>query len=158
MTTRGMIEVYGPRGPYARIYVHYDMYPDGNICQVAKFLSDKHFGGDDDFKTIYGMDNLAAMLVAYLINYYTKIAKRRHKGGKEDLAAGAVYLYPPGVDSDAQYLYQLLPISEDSRDALDAIWVFAKGWDYDLGKFVEFFSGTLRDYAKQFCKAQGNSA
>jgi len=157
MTTRGMIEIYGPRGPYARIYVHYDMYPDGNMCQVAKFLSDKHFGGDDDFKTIYGMDNLAAILVAYLTNYYTEIRKQRLKGDKDDLAAGVVYLYPPGVGSDAQYLYQLLPISEDYRDALDAIWVFAKRWDYDLDKFVEFFSGTLRDYAKQFCKAQGNA-
>ena len=168
MTTRGIIEVYDPRNKLlARIYVHSDMYPDdGMMCEVAKFLKKRYLvnGITDYFKDVNTMDNLAALIVAHLVNWGTNEIKRLHNIKNDDLVAGFVYLYPFDLDvkdTDAEYIYELHPTVDEEAlynntmsykklKALDVIKVIAKRYE---GGPTDFFNGTLRDFAKQYCKA-----
>ena len=176
MTTRGIIEVYNPRNKLlARIYVHSDMYPDdGMMCEVARFLRKRYLvnGISDYFRDINTMDNLAALIVAHLVNWGTNEIKRLHNIKNDDLVAGFVYLYPFDLDvkdTDAEYIYELHPTVDEEAllkvyedfwknmgalsikklKALDVIKVIAKRYE---GEPMEFFNGTLRDFAKQYCK------
>ena len=169
MGTRGMIQVYDSSNKLlANIYVHSDMYPDGMMCEVAKFLRKRFFanGIDDYFKDVNGVDNLAALIVAYLINWSTNEIRRLRRLTnlkKDDLAAGFVYLLPfdLGIENaDVEYAYELRPmmdeealykavVSSKKPKVLDVIKITAKRWD---GKAIDFFDGTLRDFAKQYCK------
>jgi len=181
MSTRGMIQVFDPRNRLlANIYVHGDMYPDdGMMCEVARFLSKRYLvnGITDHFKDVNLMDNLAALIVAYLVNWNTKVIRRFVKAKKNDLAAGFVYLYPFDLDikdTDVEYIYELHPTVDEEAlskvyedfwkgslalpinkaEALDVIKVIAKRYEWWDGKGpTDFFNGTLRDFAKQYCKA-----
>ena len=180
MTTRGMIEVYDPRNKLlARIYVHSDMYPDnGMMCEVARFLRKRYLvnGISDYFRDVNLMDNLAALIVAHLVNWNTKEIRRLRRltnVKKDDLAAGFVYLYPFDLDiedTDVEYIYELRPMMDEEAlskvyedfwknmgalslkkpKALDVIQITAKKLD-EKGP-TDFFNGTLRDFAKQYCK------
>jgi hypothetical protein len=171
MSTRGMIEVYDPSNKLlARIYVHSDMYPDnGMMCEVAKFLRKRYLvnGITDYFRDVNTMNNLAALIVAHLINWGTKEIRRVYNMKRSDLIAGFVYLYPFDLDirdTDIEYLYQLYPmmdeealykaaVSDNKAKALDVIKVIAKRYEWWDGKGpTDFFEGTLRDFAKQYCK------
>jgi hypothetical protein len=177
MGTRGMIEVYDPRNKLlARIYVHSDMYPDnGTMCEVAKFLEKRYLvnGITDYFRDVNTMDNLAALIVAHLINWGTKEIRRLRNMKRSDLIAGFVYLYPFDLDvndTDIEYLYQLYPTMDEEAlskvyedfwrnmgalslkkpKVLDVVKITAKKLD-EKG-LTDFFDGTLRDFAKQYCK------
>ena len=171
MSTRGMIQVFDPKNRLlARIYVHGDMYPDnGMMCEVARFLSDRYLvnGITDHFKDVNLMDNLAALIVAHLVNWNTKVIRRFVKGKRNSLAAGFVYLYPFDLDikdTDVEYIYELHPtmdeealykaaVSDNKAKALDVIQITAKRYEWWDGKGpTDFFEGTLRDFAKQYCK------
>jgi hypothetical protein len=170
MTTRGIIEVFNSHNELlSRIYVHGDMYPEnGVMCEVTRFLSKRYLTNgippDEQFDVINGMDNLAALITAHLIRWYTKIVRRFAKAKRNDLAAGYVYLYPFNwdlKDTDAEYIYELYPTVDEekltypggAREAVDVIKVIAKRYEWWDGKGpTDFFSGTLRDFAKQYCK------
>jgi len=170
MGTRGMIQVYDSSNKLlARIYVHSDMYPDnGMMCEVARFLRKRYLvnGISDYFRDVDGVDNLAALIVAHLINWSTNEIRRLRRLTnlkKDDLAAGFVYLLPfdLGIENaDVEYAYELRPmmdeealykaaVSNKKPKVLDVIKITAKRWD---GKAIDFFDGTLRDFAKQYCK------
>jgi hypothetical protein len=170
MGTRGMIQVFDSSNKLlANIYVHSDMYPDGMMCEVAKFLRKRFFvnGIGGYFKDVDGVNNLAALIVAYLINWSTNEIRRLRRLTnlkKDDLAAGFVYLLPFDLNienADVEYAYELRPmmdeealykaaVSSKKPKVLDVIKITAKKWD---GKGArEFFDGTLRDFAKQYCK------
>ena len=169
MGTRGMIQVFDSSNKLlVNIYVHSDMYPDnGMMCEVAKFLRKRFFvnGIDDDFKDVNGMDNLAALITAHLIRWRTNriIRLRRLTNVKDDLAVGFVYLLPFDANienADVEYAYELRPmidedalhkavVSNKKPKVLDVIRITAKKWD---GKAIDFFDGTLREFAKQYCK------
>jgi hypothetical protein len=180
MTTRGLIEVFNSQNePLSRIYVHGDMYlKNGVMCEVINFLNKRYLVNgippDGYFDAVNGMDNLAALVTAHLISWYTKVIRRFAKVKKNDLAAGFVYLYPFNwdlKDTDIEYLYQLYPMVDvdmltypgGARKTVDVIRVVVKKLekdDFDMQKgdwnkkeFVNIFDGTLRDFAKQYCKA-----
>jgi hypothetical protein len=180
MTTRGIIEVFNSQNELlSRIYVHGDMYPkNGAMCEVINFLNKRYLVNgippDGFFDVINGMDNLAALITAHLIRWYTKIIRRFADVKKNDLAAGYIYLYPFSwdlKDTDIEYLYQLYPMEDEekltyrggARKAVDVVRVTVKRLvkeDFDMQKadwnkkeFVNIFDGPLRDFAKQYCKA-----
>jgi len=179
MTTRGVIEVFNSQNELlSRIYVHGDMYlKNGVMCEVARFLSKRYLVNgippDGYFDVMNGMDNLVALITAHLIRWYTKTIRRFVKAGKNDLAAGFVYLYPFNwdlKDTDIEYLYQLYPMEDEeklvypggARKAVDVIRIIVKKLekdDFDMQKgdwnkkeLVNIFDGTLRDFTKQYCK------
>jgi hypothetical protein len=173
MTTRGIIEVFNSQNELlSRIYVHGDMYPkNGAMCEVINFLNKRYLVNgippDGFFDVMNGMDNLAALVTAHLIRWYTKIIRRFYGVKKNDLAAGYVYLYPFNLDikdTDAEYIYELHPMEDEeklaypggARKVLDVVRVTAKRYEWrnwTAEAHESFFDGPLRDFAKQYCKA-----
>ena len=119
MTTRGLIQIYEKNGDgdkqrlLTNIYVHGDMYPNGVMCDVFKFLSNKTLASGYEpakiFMQVNGMDDLATQIITYLKNGHTTLMKRLgYDGG--DIAAGYVYIYPINVklrDLDVRYIYRI---------------------------------------------------
>jgi len=171
MSTRGLIEVYNSKNELlARIYVHGDMYPDdGVMCEVVKYLGKRYLVNgippDRRFDVVNGMDNLAALITAHLVHWYAKIVRRVSNVKKNDLAAGYIYLYPFNLDikdTDVRYIYELRPMMDEEKlvypdgaqKVLDVVRVTAKRYEWwNRTGPTDFFDGTLRDFAKQYCKA-----
>jgi hypothetical protein len=121
MTTRGLIQIYEKNGDgdkqrlLTNIYVHGDMYPNGVMCDVFKFLSNKTLASGYEPKKIFmqvnGMDDLAAQIITYLKNGHATLMKRLYGGGDigGDIAAGYVYIYPNVKlrDLDVRYIYRI---------------------------------------------------
>jgi len=119
MTTRGLIQIYEKNGDgdkqrlLTNIYVHGDMYPNGVMCDVFKFIGEKTLASGYEPKKIFmqvnGMDDLAAQIITYLKNGHATLMKRLgYDGG--DIAAGYVYVYPINVklrDLDVRYIYRI---------------------------------------------------
>jgi len=116
MTTRGLIQIYEKNGGKQRlltnIYVHGDMYPNGVMCDVFKFIGEKTLASGYEPKKIFmqvnGMDDLATQIITYLKNGHTTLMKRLgYDGG--DIAAGYVYIYPNVKlrDLDVRYIYRI---------------------------------------------------
>jgi len=170
MSTKGLIEVFDSKNDLlAKIYVHGDMYPNnGMMCEVSRFLSKRLLVNgippDGHFKVVNGMDNLAALIVTHLVNWNTKGIRRITNVKRNDLAAGFVYLYPFNLDikgTDVEYIYELHPMMDveklvypgGARETLDVIRVVAKRYEWWDGKGpMDVFDGSLRDFAKQYCK------
>jgi len=171
MSTRGLIEVFNSKNELlARIYVHGDMYPDdGVMCEVVKYLGKRYLVNgippDRRFDVVNGMDNLAALITAHLVHWYAKIVRRVSNVKKNDLAAGYIYLYPFNLDikdTDVRYIYELRPMMDEEKlvypdgaqKVLDVVRVTAKRYEWwNRTGPTDFFDGTLRDFAKQYCKA-----
>ena len=171
MSTRGLIEVFNSKNELlARIYVHGDMYPDdGVMCEVVKYLGKRYLVNgippDRRFDVVNGMDNLAALITAHLVHWYAKIVRRVSNVKKNDLAAGYIYLYPFNLDikdTDVRYIYELRPMMDEEKlvypdgaqKVLDVVRVTAKRYEWwNRTGPTDFFDGTLRYFAKQYCKA-----
>lgn len=94
MGTRAIVRFYDIEGCIVSIYKQFDGYLSGLGQAIVDCFKDREFVNGipgDATKYINGMNDAAALLIAYL---------------KNDLKAGNVYVYPPDTENE-EYTYEI---------------------------------------------------